>query len=128
MVRLRRVSCSIRSVSFMVLWNEDTWWSDSREGNMQGTRRQFSSLLTLMRRELPWSWCCCSGLFLCASVHPFSFHLLQTLATKEEVTNKTKAFDNVQLLLILFNTVSTSSNVLYHVKNRKHVGNKMQFT
>lgn len=25
-------------VSFMNLWNEDTWWSDSREGGLQETR------------------------------------------------------------------------------------------
>lgn len=63
------------------LWNEDTWWSDGRGGGLQGMREQFSSLLFLMW-ELLWGWCCYSGLFLCASGHPFSSHLLQTLAVE----------------------------------------------
>lgn len=67
-------------------WNEDTWWSDSREGALQGTRGQFSSLLFLMWREMLWSWRCCSGLFLCASDHPSSFHLLPTLAARKKET------------------------------------------
>lgn len=66
------------------LWNEDTWWSDSREEGLQGgTGGQFSSLLVPTRREPLWRRCCCSGLFLCASGRPVSFHLLQILAARE---------------------------------------------
>lgn len=66
----------------------------------KGTRGQFSSFQFQMRRELLWSWCC-SGFFLCASGHPFSFHLLQTLATMKRENKKTldKAPPNLHVLL-----------------------------
>lgn len=63
------------------LWDEDTWWSDSREGAFIGPGGLFKSLQVLMmRRELLWSCCCCSALFLCAFGRPVSSHLPQTLA------------------------------------------------
>lgn len=65
------------------LWDEDACRSDSRVGGKRDSGRRFNSpLLLLMSWELLWDWCCCPGLFLCASVPPSSFHLLRTLAAK----------------------------------------------
>lgn len=55
------------------------------EGEVNRTGRDaFNSLLLLMRQELLWGWCCCSGLCLCASGPLSSFHLLRTLAARSK--------------------------------------------
>lgn len=96
------------------LWNEDTWWSDGRGGGLQGMREQFSSLLFLMW-ELLWGWCCYSGLFLCASGHPFSSHLLQTLAVREREENRLSRL--LQTYVCAFEVFNTASgNIRQHVK------------